>query len=54
MSKKLCPFTKEPCREDCALFLKEIEIPGMMGKPVESGDVRSVTTGCAIAVLATR
>lgn len=47
-----CPFLKEPCREDCALYLKDIEFVTPDGRKLS--DVKPIYTGCAFAVMATR
>ena len=50
-----CPFIKENCKKElCALYLKNIELVFPGGKKPSSLDVKQVTKGCAIAVLATR
>jgi len=51
-----CPFLKEACRQEgCALYLKDIEHVIPEGRKLsEIGDVKRITTGCAIVVLATR
>lgn len=52
---KFFPLTKADCREDCALYLKDIGQVVPRGREMtEIGDVRPVYTGCAITVLATR
>ncbi len=51
--KLFCPFIKSDCKkEGCALYLKDIE----QSKPdgIELYDVKMLTTGCAITILATR
>lgn len=51
-----CPFLKEECRQEgCALYLKDVGHVIPEGRKLsEIGDVKRITTGCAIVVLATR